>query len=159
MGCTPYESRSEDEMRDPSKIIENLRFWTQFFQNLQIAVESSSDGVERADFTGMMVPLWSFSRYELILRGFVSDIGQNRDNLDFQRYQNHMLLKVRSKLELMMFHSCSLGRFAQPVWQLKPDCVYNTTQHLLFSLTVYNQWSMGTRHLGPEQCIHYCKPV
>ena len=52
-------------------------------KNLQIAVESSSDRVERADFTGMMVPFWSFSRYELILRGSVSDIDQNHDNLGF----------------------------------------------------------------------------
>ena len=54
-------------------------------KNLQIAVESSLDRVERADFTGMMVPFWSFSRYELILRGFVSDIDQNHGNLDFNR--------------------------------------------------------------------------
>ena len=50
-----------------------------FLRNLQIAVESSSDRVERADFTGMMVPFRSFSRYDLILRGFVSDIDQNSD--------------------------------------------------------------------------------
>ena len=50
-----------------------------------MAVESSSDRVERADFTGMMVPFRSFSRYGLILRGFVSEIDQNHDNLDFHR--------------------------------------------------------------------------
>ena len=68
-------------------MIQYMNFFSQFFKNLQIAVESSSDRVERADFTGMMVPSWSFSRYDLILRGFVSDIDQNHDNLDFHRSQ------------------------------------------------------------------------
>ena len=49
--------------------------------NLQIAVESSSDRVERADFTGKMIPFRVFSRYGLILRGFVPDIDQKMVNL------------------------------------------------------------------------------
>ena len=61
-----------------------------FLINLQIALESSLDRVGRPDFTGMMVPFWSFSRYELILCGFVSDIDQNHDNLDFQRSKPHV---------------------------------------------------------------------
>ena len=62
-----------------------MNFFSQFFQDLQIAVESSSDRVERADFTGMMVPFRSFSRYKLILRGFGSKIDQNYDTFDFHR--------------------------------------------------------------------------
>ena len=44
--------------------------WT-FLQNLQIAVESSSDRVERTDFTGMVLSVRSFSWCEHILVRFI----------------------------------------------------------------------------------------
>ena len=60
--------------------------------------------------------------------------------------QNHMLLKVHLNLNCWCFINFVPLVALHPTWQLKPSCVYNTTPHLLFSLTVYNQWSTGLRH-------------
>ena len=58
--------------------------WT-FLQNLQIAVESSSDRVERTDFTGMILSFRSFSRCGHIWVRFVSDFGRNHGYLQINR--------------------------------------------------------------------------
>ena len=64
----------------------------------------------------MVVPGSSFSRYELILRGSVSDIDQNHDNLDFYRLYAIKVGKTQITLVLegfrtnQAYHSDRLGK-------------------------------------------------